>query len=97
MIAKAETLQASIGVSCNEEDLQGAHADAAAASGREDSSLPSPSLLGSTHSDDASAARQNKSILEGQSDDAPEAALEADQAAAVEGVVEQALLDKPCR
>lgn len=96
MIAKAETLQASIGVSCNEEDLQDCHADVAAASGNKEGSVNAPSLLATTQGH-TTTTRQDETIVAGQSDDPQEAAMEADKAAAVESPVRQALLDKPFR
>lgn len=96
MIAKAETLQASIGVSCNEEDLLDCHADVAAASDFEGSTLNTPTLLG-THGESASATRQKDPILAEQTDDSLEAVLEVDWAAAVQGPIQQALLDLPYR
>ncbi|KAL3135518.1 hypothetical protein ABBQ38_005998 [Trebouxia sp. C0009 RCD-2024] len=96
-IAKAETLQASIGVSCNEEDLQDCHADVSAASGFEGSTLNTPTLLGSPQGESASAARQKNPTLAEQTDDSLEAALEVDRAAAVESPLQQGPLDQPYR
>lgn len=103
MIAKAEVLQASIGVSCNEQDLQDSCLDPAAIPRHEDSNQDAASgrtLLSSIQDNTTSATGQKGPTLEGEPDDQDVAGADSAshgaeaRAAVVEGPEEQALPDK---
>lgn len=100
MIAKAEVLQASIGVSCNEQDLQDCIIGAAAPSHEGSSTLTSCDAVVPDDVHHEKVANEQNALLSKQTDD-PDAAnlggsaTEGGQAATAAGLVLQE--DKPYR